>query len=78
VLGEYKPFGQGLSEIKNLKTLVLLTTAASVTMIIFVATAFLFSSAVAFLSAIAFAIPTSFYLYGNIKARLQKNGQNSS
>jgi len=78
VVGEYKPFGQGLSEIKNLKTLVLLSAAASVTMIIFVATAFLFSSAVAFLSAIAFAIPTSFYLYGNIKTRLQKNGQNSS
>lgn len=78
VLGEYKPFGHALSEIKNLKALVLLSAAASVTMIIFVATAFVYSSAVAFLSGIAFAIPTSFYLYGNIKARLQKTGQNSS
>jgi hypothetical protein len=78
VVGEYKPFGQGLSEIKNLKTLALLSAAASMTMIIFITTALLYSNAIAFLSAIAFGIPASLFLYGSIKTRLQKNGQKTS
>ena len=76
--GEYEPFGQGFSEIKGLKTPAILSAAALATMIVFVTTSLLYSSAVAFLSTIALAIPTSFYFYVNIKARLQKNGQNSS
>ena len=78
LLGEYKPFGQALSEIKNLKTLVFLSAAASVTMVIFVATTLLYSSAVAFLSIIALAILISFYFYKNIKAGLKKSDQHSS
>jgi hypothetical protein len=78
VLGEYNSFGHSLSEIKNLKTLVFLSAAASVTMVIFVATTLLYSSAVAFLSIIALAILISFYFYKNIIAGLKKNDQHSS
>ena len=78
VLDEYEPFGQSLTKIKNLKTLILLSAAASMSMIIFITTALLYSNAIAFLSGFAFAIPASLYLYGSIKNRLQKNGQKAS
>lgn len=72
VLDEYESFGQSLTKIKNLKTLILLSAAASMTMLIFITTALLYSNAIAFLSAIAFGIPASLFLYGSIKTRLQK------
>ena len=78
VLDEYEPFGQGLSNIKNLKTLIFLSASALMTMIIFITTVFLYSNAIAFLSAIAFAIPASLYLYGRIKNRLQRSSQKAS
>ena len=78
VLDEYEPFGQGLSNIKNLKTLIFLSASALMTMIIFITTVFLYSNAIAFLSTIAFAIPASLYLYGRIKNRFQGNCQKAS
>ena len=78
VLDEYEPFGQSLTKIKDLKTLILLSAAALMTMIIFITTALLYSNAIAFLSGFAFAIPASLYLYGSIKNRLQKNDQKAS
>ena len=78
VLDEYEPFGQGLSKIKNLKTLIFLSASALMTMIIFITTVFLYSNAIAFLSTIAFAIPASLYLYGRIKNRFQGNCQKAS
>ncbi len=70
-LGEYETLNQQAANIENLHGLAVLAAAASILMIVFILTAFLFGTSGTFIAAVAISIPISFYAYITIKSRLQ-------